>query len=104
MLPRRRRLAGAQADDRVLDPNRLTRLHPQVADDSIALVEQPQHRHPLGHRRYSGGGTGLAALRLLGLGTSLLLLGRLVAIAPGKRQRRRHDQGRAHAYSGVQGK
>jgi hypothetical protein len=54
IFPRRRRIAGAQADDRVAEADRLPRLHRDVADDAVALVEQPEHRHALGHRGHPG--------------------------------------------------
>jgi len=40
ILPRRTGFAGAQADDRVLDLERLARLQGQIADDAVALVEK----------------------------------------------------------------
>ena len=54
-LPRRGRIAGAQPDQRVLGANRLARLEGEIADDAVALVEQGDHRHPLGHRCDPGG-------------------------------------------------
>jgi hypothetical protein len=50
-LPRRGLLAGAQAHDHVADANRLTRLQLQVAAGAVSLVEEAQHRHPIGHWR-----------------------------------------------------
>jgi hypothetical protein len=38
-LPRRRRLACAQAHDRVFDAHRLAGAHGEVADDPVALVQ-----------------------------------------------------------------
>jgi hypothetical protein len=51
ILPRRGRVARAQADHRVAEANRLAGFQRDVADDAVALVEQPEHRDPLGHRR-----------------------------------------------------
>jgi hypothetical protein len=73
-FPRRRRLAGAQADDDVLDADRLPRLQSQILDDAVALVEQAEHGDALGHRRHArlvGGrlgnldGDGIAFRRLV---------------------------------------
>ncbi len=103
ILPRGGGFAGAQADDRVLDPKRLPGPHRQVADDPVALVEQPDHRDPLGHRSHSGGWPGLSARLLLRLPRALLLLGRLLATACRKCQGGSETRNGAHAYSGVQG-
>jgi len=54
-LPRRSRIAGAKPDQRILGADRLAGLEREIADDTIALVEQGDHRHPLGHRRHPGG-------------------------------------------------
>ena len=54
-LPRRSRIAGAKPDQRVLGADRLAGLEREIADDTIALVEQGDHRHPLGHRCHPGG-------------------------------------------------
>jgi hypothetical protein len=53
-LPRRRRVAGAQADDHVADPGRLPRLQNEVAGQAVALVEEAEHRHALRHRSRAG--------------------------------------------------
>ena len=50
-LPRRGRLARAQAHDHVADAQRLAGFHRQVARDAVTLVEQADHRDPLVHRR-----------------------------------------------------
>jgi len=52
-FPRRARLAGTQPYGDVLHPHRLAWPERQVADDAVALVEQTQHRHSLGHRRHA---------------------------------------------------
>ena len=100
-LPRRRRLAGAQADDDVLDPDRLAGLQRQVANDAVALVEQAQHGDPLGHRRdprLIGGGArhgdrdGIAFARLLE-----------AAVAAGQRREQGQcNRAPGHVWSGVQ--
>jgi hypothetical protein len=100
-LPRRGRLARAQADDDVLHPNRLARLQRQILDDAVALVEQAQHRHALGHWRYA---------RLLGGGARHgdcdgIAFGRLIvaAVAAGEHRQCRQDKGcGSHYWSGVQ--
>lgn len=53
-LPRRRRLAGPQPNDDIVDPDGLPRLQRQVAREPVALVEKAEHRHPLGHGRRAG--------------------------------------------------
>jgi len=40
-----------QPDDHVIVARRLARAQAEVARNTVALVEQPQHRHPFGHRR-----------------------------------------------------
>jgi len=52
-FPGRRRFAGTQADDHVADPERLARLHRQVARNAVALVQQPDDGDAFGHRRSS---------------------------------------------------
>lgn len=44
-------LAGAQPHDDVADAQRLARFHRQVSLEPVALVEQPDHRDALRHRR-----------------------------------------------------
>jgi len=51
ILPRRGRFARPQPHDRALHADRLAGPQPDVADDAVALVEQAEHRDPLGHRR-----------------------------------------------------
>jgi len=51
ILPRRARFARAQPNHRITHPDRLSRAQRKVANDPVALVEQPEHRDPLGHRR-----------------------------------------------------
>jgi hypothetical protein len=54
-LPRRGRVAGAQADYGVLGADRLAWLEREIADNPVALVEKGDHRHPLRHRGYPFG-------------------------------------------------
>lgn len=49
-LPWSSGLASAQPHDRIAHANRLAGLQHQVADDSVALVEQADDRHSLAHR------------------------------------------------------
>ncbi|CUS45330.1 hypothetical protein MGWOODY_Smn1184 [hydrothermal vent metagenome] len=51
LLPRRGLLAGAQADDHIADAHRLARLERDFARRAVPLVEQPDHRDTLRHRR-----------------------------------------------------
>ena len=50
ILPWRGRLAGAQANDRILHADRHSRLHPEIADDAVALIQKADHRDPVLHR------------------------------------------------------
>jgi hypothetical protein len=100
-LPRRRRLAGAQADDRVLGTHRLAGLHPEVMDDPVALVEEADDRHALVHRSDPRAGLGGRPVR----GRRPALLLRLLFLpASGEREDQRDRPGdKAHVYSGIQG-
>lgn len=51
VFPGRGGFAGAQADDRVAQPQRLSRFHAEVAGQAVALVEQADHRDARAHRR-----------------------------------------------------
>ncbi|HVM37962.1 MAG TPA: hypothetical protein VM265_06215 [Sphingomicrobium sp.] len=111
-LPRRGGFAGAQPHHRVLDADRLARAHGKIANDAIALVEQPDHRDPLRHRRRSrlfGRGCRRRRARHRALLRRGARLGnRITAIAAvagggGKRRSQRADQPCAHVQSGVQG-
>ena len=103
-FPRRGRIAGAQAHHDVFHPNRLSRLERKIANDSVALVEQGNHRHPLGHRgdarrldprRQRFRGDLIVGQRLVGSGR--------VATGEGKRNHGSSEDARhAHAWSGVQ--
>jgi hypothetical protein len=75
-----------------------------VLDDPVALVEDPEHRDPLRHRRHSalpgGGRSDLLATR-----RRILLL--RAAPTPRQRDQRQPEQQRCerphHAYSGIHG-
>jgi hypothetical protein len=54
LFPWRRGLAGAKLDDHVFPPRRLAGAEGDVLGDAVALVEDPEHRHALGHRRDPG--------------------------------------------------
>jgi hypothetical protein len=100
-FPGGRRLAGPQADDDILEADRLARTQSQVADDAVALVEQAEDGDALGHRRHSGL-VGRGAWHLDGDGIALGWL-TLASVATGKRGNRRHvNDGLLHARSGVQ--
>ena len=103
-FPRSGRIAGAEAHHNVFHPNRLARLQGKVANDSVALVEQGNHRHPLGHRGHARridprgkrlGGDLIVGQWLVGTGR----------IASGNCQRKHgssDDARHPHAWSGVQ--
>ena len=101
-FPRRGGFACAKAHNHVLDPHCLARPHPEVADDPVALVEQPDHCDPLGHGSHA---------RLLRRGAGnvdrdglIALLNLLCAIAARCRQQRKGQEGvePLHAWSGFQ--
>jgi hypothetical protein len=100
-FPGGRRLTGPQADDDVLEADRLARTQSQVADDTVALVEQAKDGNPLGHRRHAG----LVCGRARHFDGDGIALGRLIlaAVATGKRGNRCDvKEGLLHARSGVQ--
>jgi hypothetical protein len=53
LFPRRGLLARAKTHDHVLPADRLAWPDGHVLDDPVALVEDAQHRHALGHRSHS---------------------------------------------------
>jgi hypothetical protein len=76
VFPRRRRLARAQPHDRAADARDLAGFHLQLFDQSVAFVEQAEHRDALLHRRRT-----LDAADLLRHSPGLADLGRLFARA-----------------------
>jgi hypothetical protein len=101
-LPRRGRIAGAQADHQILGAHRLTRLHREIADDPVALVEKSDDRHPLGHRSHSGGGSGGAGN--IGGGAARRLGRARIAVAARRDQAhsgKPEEPPLVHAWSGV---
>ena len=107
LLPGRGRLAGEQPDDDVADPHRLARAQAEVPLLKVALVEQVEDGHPLGHRRRPGRNLRHRLVDRDDLGLALVAgvpLGRTAGTAGGKRQRdgQREDRPAPHAYSGVQ--
>ena len=103
IFPRCGRIAGAQAHHRIAEADRLARLHGDVADDPVALVEQPEHRHALAHRRHPG--ERLDRLRHVdrhGIGAIDGLLGvtRKLVAARAKRDQRQQDKAAEQNYSG----
>jgi hypothetical protein len=104
LLPGRGRLASAQANDHVADAECLTGLHRQIAFDAVALVQQADHRHALGHGRGAGRRSDLRLRNVNGhrLGLGLLLLrrrhGRTVA---GGKQQQCHGGHRKAGRSGA---
>ena len=97
-LPGRGGLAGAQPHDHVADPDRLAGPQRQVAREAVALVEQAEHRDPLGHRRRAGRepGHGLRARRPSGSRSRPRSAGSASSAprgrAGGERERRRQAQ------------
>jgi hypothetical protein len=107
-LPRRRRLAGAKTDDGVADLHRLAGLQGQRTGNAVALVEQAQHRHALGHRSRPGGDRGdrLGDVDRARLGRRLAVGGRLLLGAPAAAGRNGQSEENGaergfHAWSGV---
>jgi hypothetical protein len=101
-LPGRGLFAGAQPNDRVLPANRLAGPERDVLDDAVALVEDPEHRHALRHRRDPALPGGRHRHLLVGRSRGILLLGPLAA--GGERERDQQRRGEApHFYSGIQG-
>jgi len=106
ILPRRGRIAGPQPDHRVADANRLARLERDVADDSVALVEQAEHGDPLGHR--GDPGDGLDRLRRADVHRAGAVggLARVAPAAVASRRQREQQRQRCKAagqdYSGFQ--
>ena len=98
VLPGRGGLAVAQPDDHLADAHGLAGPESQIAFETVALVEQADHRDALGHGRRAGGEL-LHRLRhvdglVLDLGLALAV--RLVGAARGAgRERKQCRQARA---------
>jgi hypothetical protein len=92
ILPGRGRLAGAQANDRILHANRHSGLHPEIADDAVALIQKADHRNTVLHRcdadLLSGAGTRLGKLDPV----ALVLV--LAALAAGREKQPEQRTGR----------
>jgi len=102
-FPRRGRIARAKPDQRILGTDRLARLQREITDDAVALVEQGDHRHTVGHRRYPG----RIDRRRQGFGNDLVVDRGVVChgVAGGDDQAQRDQREEAtgaHALSGVQ--
>jgi hypothetical protein len=94
-LPRRGRLAGAEADDHVAGPHRLARPKREVPRYSVALVEEADHSDPLRHRRRSGSDRGhrLRHIDRLRLRLRLLPLGLGLRRVPAAAAKSEHGSG-----------
>jgi len=102
LLPWRGALAGRETHDDVADAALLAGLELDVTRDVVALVEQAEHRDPLGHRRADAArrGDGRGGAQLLGnVGRFGFLLRRLV-VAGGKQDEHGCGRKQSHA-SGV---
>jgi hypothetical protein len=100
-LPRRRRLARAQADHQILPARRLAGMKRDVFDDAVALVEDAEHGDALGHWRDALLVRAPAPAILRG-GRRFVLLGAAVAGRNGERDQQACGN-RAHFYSGIHG-
>ena len=103
IFPRRGRIAGAQADHGVAEADRLSGLERDVADDAVALVEQPKHRDALAHRSHARHRChGLGHVDGDGIGTIDRLLGvtRELIAARDERRQRQQDEAARQDYSG----
>jgi hypothetical protein len=110
-FPGRGGLANAQAHNRVADPHRLAGPKRQVALQTISLIEEADHRDPLGHGGRAGGELlhGLGDVDRLVLDRIVVLPVGLVSTAWGagreRKQRREARAGNEAAHrdqSGVQ--
>jgi len=92
ILPRRSRFTSAQADDHILYANRHSGLHPEIADDAVALIEQADHRDPVLHRCNADllPGTGGSLGKLDPVALVLVL----AALATGREKQREQHTGR----------
>jgi len=101
-FPRRRGFAGAQLNDDVADAARLSGLEFEIPRQSVALVEQAEHRNPLCHRRDPGkiacrGGKFFSPERFGHVGVAFAFLGKIAgAAAAEQRQRAQRCNGEPH--------
>ena len=89
IFPRRAGFARLEADDRVARAQCIAGLHGEVRGDAIALVEQADHCHPLGHGG-AGKRAGYAVADLLPLYAdgAGLIRGREIVIAAARQHQR----------------
>lgn len=97
IFPRRGHLASTQANNHIAHPQRLARFHFQVTGQAITLVEQADHRFPLGHgscRIFAGldgqPGFGTAIFNDCACPVGIGHLTRIIAIA--RAEQRQSDQ------------
>ena len=107
ILPLRCPLAGAQADDRTTDADAFPRLQGDVPHQTVALVEQAEHRHPILHSGDTGIGIILSGGRLC-LWNRAIVGGRgrrgfPLTVASGQRQGHPRDQHRQRMSGGGDG-
>jgi hypothetical protein len=100
-LPWRRRLAGAQANDRVFPAHRLTRMQRNALDNPVPLVEDPENGDTLRHRRHAA--LAIRHSRDLPCGRQWNALLLVPLATRGKGQRGQRNACEAHVYSGIQG-
>jgi len=103
ILPRCACFARAQTNHCVAHPDRLSGAKREVADNPVALVEQPEHRDPLGHR--GDPSHRLDRARNIDrhcLAFIVVARRRFALVAPADQQQQRRDRDikRAHVQSG----
>jgi hypothetical protein len=94
-FPWRRRLAGAQPHDRIVDAEGLARLHLECLGDAVAFVEDADLGDALCHRRARQAlvsADGIAS-HFLGIARLGAIAGRLTRAASGQRYQRQGQQG-----------
>jgi hypothetical protein len=101
LFPGRRCLAGAKPNDDVLPAHGLTGVQGYVLNDPVALVEDPQNRDALRHRRH----TALSVSRRRDPLPRQWSIRQFASLATrGERERDEQRCGDpAHAYSGIHG-
>ena len=86
ILPRRCRLTGLEADDRVPHAQGVTWLHAQVSGDAVTLVKQADHRNPFSHgRARQSVGPAIADLLPLDLHRTGPIFGGDIIVAAGRK-------------------